>query len=1069
MPKPSLYALVWLEAQQQYELTMDGRSLRAFRQEDEPEWFAWVEGQTAFAFDGQAGHLSVVKEVRPRGDGYWYAYSRQAGRTRKRYLGRNAALSLHHLEETALALISQRSEPPSTVKSQQAVKVKLSGRNASMCKQPARAIVEAHVPLLASKLSPPRLPHLLVERSRLLARLDAMLLPNAPALALLQAPAGFGKTTLVNQWIASHVTQQGFPLVAWVSLETGDNELFRFWRYVIAACQPLHGGDSKATLAHLSSIVPLPFSLAEMEKVLTHLLNDLAQSVQGGLLVLDDYHVITDPHIHEALAFFIDHLPKNMHVLLLSRSEPPLSLVRRRARGEIDELHLSDLRFSAEETTTFLHQALPTTLSSVSLLQLDAALEGWAAGLRLLALTLQGKGEAAVKQALLSLSEHSNSSSLQHRALLEYFVTEILDTQPAPMQLFLLQTSIPRRLNGSLCDAMIGREDSEAQLAMVEHAGIFLEALDGSWYRYHLLFAEAMRREASRRLGPEMFALLSLRASDWYEQQGMLPDAIEAALLAHDVEKVARLIELAAAQEPVYDPGTLLRWLASLPEAMMRERPMLCFIYAIAYQASQEASTTSEVLALPENVGERVELLLQMAEEGWRSQENWPWLGAIQALRALSVLEHGAFSQAVAYAREALALLPDEDLDVRIQLWHSTCLLLVGMERLLAGFPGDAQRFILDALARSQALNYGYLTRQVRLSLGRSYLLQGEFRHAQEMYRQVLVDAREQGDHELIADSLLGLASLTFEWNDLAAVERQVQEAAEHIHFALHQKQELQERVTFQLALIQYAQGQTSEALAQLTAQLARFQQNSSVGVLEVLPFTLGWQGRLLLATGDQETVRHYIEDAHQLDQEKLPFIHSLETDLLKVRLLLAQEKAQEALLQLERLFSDVMVQEHRYYVLEIQLLMALAYAACKQNQHAQRLLRKILIVAKTEGLLRLFVNEGEPLARLLRPLLPNIEDNALRSYLQTILRACAPPRDSSSPSTDDGLLFEPLSAQERRVLRLLATGCSNQEIADELIVSVNTVKDHVKHLYRKLGVNNRLQASSMARLMKLD
>jgi LuxR family maltose regulon positive regulatory protein len=316
---------------------------------------------------------------------------------------------------------------------------------------------------------------------------------------------------------------------------------------------------------------------------------------------------------------------------------------------------------------------------------------------------------------------------------------------------------------------------------------------------------------------------------------------------------------------------------------------------------------------------------------------------------------------------------------------------------------------------------------------------------------------------------LLGLASLTFEWNDLAAVERQVQEAAEHIHFALHQKQELQERVTFQLALIQYAQGQTSEALAQLTAQLARFQQNSSVGVLEVLPFTLGWQGRLLLATGDQETVRHYIEDAHQLDQEKLPFIHSLETDLLKVRLLLAQEKAQEALLQLERLFSDVMVQEHRYYVLEIQLLMALAYAACKQNQHAQRLLRKILIVAKTEGLLRLFVNEGEPLARLLRPLLPNIEDNALRSYLQTILRACAPPRDSSSPSTDDGLLFEPLSAQERRVLRLLATGCSNQEIADELIVSVNTVKDHVKHLYRKLGVNNRLQASSMARLMKLD
>jgi LuxR family transcriptional regulator, maltose regulon positive regulatory protein len=1058
MPKPSLYALVWSEAQQQYELTMDGCSLRAFQQQDELEWLAWVKEQSAFAFDGQAGHVSVVKEARPRGDGYWYAYSRQAGRTHKRYLGRNAALSLLRLEETTLALVSQRPETPSAVKSQQTVKVK----------QPVRAIADVHAPLLASKLSPPRLPHLLVERSRLLTRLDSMLLPTAPALTLIQAPAGFGKTTLVNQWIASHVTQQGFPLVAWISLEAGDNELFRFWRYVTSACQPLHGEDSKATLAHLSSIVQLPFAFAEMEKVLTHLLNDLAQCVRGGLLVLDDYHVITDQHIHEALAFFIDHLPKTVHVLLISRSEPPLSLLRRRARGEIDELHFTDLRFSSEEMAAFLYQALPIMPSHASLMQLDAALEGWAAGLRLLALTLQGKGESAVEQALLSLSEHASPSSLQHRPLLDYFVTEILDTQPASMQLFLLQTSIPRRLNGPLCDAMIGREDSEAQLAMIERAGMFLEALDGSWYRYHLLFAEAMRREASRRLGAETFALLAYRASDWYEQQGMLPDAVEAALLAHDMEKVARLIELVAAQEPVYDPETLLRWLASIPEAMLRDRPMLCFIYAIAYQASQEVSSTSEALALPENIGERVGLLLQMAEEGWRFQENWPWLGAIQALRALSVLEHGAFSQAVTYAQEALALLPNEDLDVRIQLWHSTCLLLVGMERLLAGFPGDAQRFILDALTRSQALNYGYLTRQVRLSLGRSYLLQGEFRHAQEMYRQVLVDAREQGDHELIADALLGLASLTFEWNDLAVVEQQIQEAAEHIHFALHQKQELQERVTFQLALIQYAQGQTSEAFAQLTAQLARFQTSSTVGVLEILPFALGWQGRLLLATGDLEVVRYYVE-GQPLDQEKLPFIHSLETDILKIRLLLAQEKAQEALSLLERLLSDVMVQEHRYYALEIQLLMALAHAACKQSQHAQRLLRKILIVAKTEGFLRLFVNEGEPLARLLRPLLPSIEDSALRSYLQTILRAFVPSTGSSAPSTGDGLLFEPLSAQERRVLRLLAAGCSNQEIADELIVSVNTIKDHVKHLYRKLGVNNRLQASSMARLIKLD
>ncbi|HEY4386041.1 MAG TPA: LuxR C-terminal-related transcriptional regulator [Ktedonobacteraceae bacterium] len=1028
------------------------------------QWFAWLQEETSttFAFHSPHGSYTARKERvgNHRGGWYWKAYRKYQGTLYRAYLGKPENLTLARLNEIVFTLSTQRSEESSTQKVPEAVK-NLHHRIHDDTNT---------IPLLETRLHPPQLSVGLVERTRLLVRLDTSFTHK---LTLVQAPSGFGKTTLVSQWLTTHSTP---PALAWVSLETGDNDPLRFWRTVMTACQMLLGQEQRASgqaaLALLTTTIHPPFEPSPIEKALTRLLNDLAAHSSEGLLILDDYHVITEPRIHKQLAFFIDHLPKKIHMLLLSRAEPDLPLLRWRAKGSMYELHGTDLRFSSEETAAFLRQALPITLSEGAFTQLEKSLEGWATGLRLLCLTLsRWRTSQAIEQALLSLDKRTGGST-PHRPLLDYFVAEILEAQPEPIQHFLLHTSVLSRLCGPLCDAITGSQNSVAQLEAMEKAGLFVEALEGpgEWYRYHALFAEAMRREASRHLGEEVLSTLSSHSSSWYEQQGMLAEAIEAALLAHDVERIARLIEQVATQEPLYEPQTLLRWLEAIPEALLRERPMLCFISATAYQAAQEARPLLEGRSSSAGEISRIEMLFQLAEEGWRRLGYLPWLGVILASRAISTLEHGSFSLALEYAQQALTLLPKIDLDIRMQLWHSACLLMVGMERLLAGFLGEARPLILDALKRGQTLpSYDYLIHQILLTLGRSHLLAGEFHQAHDMYHQVLSEARAQENHELTADALLALAWLEFEWNDLAAVEQQVQEAAEHIRFARHQRQELHEHATFLRALLQQAQGQTTEALTQLTAQLTRIQSSLTSGVLEFLPFVVDWQRRLLLATSALETVEQHVK-SRTLEQEQSPFLQYLVNQILAGRLLLAQGQAKAALFQFEQLLSEARVQHHQYYVLQIRLLLALAHDASKQNQQAQHHLRSVLIMARSEDFLRLFLNEGEPLARLLRSLLPTIKENTLRSYVQTILQAFTQNAGSSFPTTlPDSLLFEPLSVQEQRVLRLLAAGYTNKEIASELIVSVNTVKDHVKHLYRKLGVNNRLQASSASQLLKLD
>src|SRR5438132_12360776 len=469
--------------------------------------------------------------------------------------------------------------------------------------------------LLSTKLALPRPRPSLVLREPLLARLDEAL---EYKLTLLSAPAGFGKTTLVSEWIATRGERQDPLPVAWLALDAGDNDPARFWRYVIAACQAFQTGIGKSALALLHT--PRRPSL---ETLLTTFINELAQLAHKCVLVLEDYHVITSSQIHETMAYLVDHLPATVHLLILTRSDPPLPLARLRAHGDLYELHAADLRFSLAETRTFLQQALPFPLSAEAITLLESRTEGWVTGLRLLALALHGRRDPQELERMLVTFTGS------HRHILAYLVADVLSSQTETLQRFLLQTAFLKPLTGSLCDAVTGRSDSEMMLEQLEHANLFLIPLDdvGQWYRYHALFAEAMQHEARRRLGEDNLRSLFDKASHWYEQNGLHAEAVEITLSARNFERAAMLIESSMwSYSAVNELYTWLRWVEQLPEEILQTRPALCLDYATALLFALDRSDPALLV--------RIQKPLEMAERRWQVEGNRPKLGEVLALRS---------------------------------------------------------------------------------------------------------------------------------------------------------------------------------------------------------------------------------------------------------------------------------------------------------------------------------------------------------------------------------------------------------------------------------------------------
>ena len=476
-----------------------------------------------------------------------------------------------------------------------------------------------------------------------------------------------------------------------------------------------------------------------------------------------------------------------------------------------------DFRFSPEETAAFVRWAFPVPLSDTALKRLDSSLQGWAAGLRLVTLTLPRQANSdAVEQSLASLDRHADPSS-PYRTLLDYFVTEILDAQPERLQRFLLQTSVLSRLSSPLCAAVTGEEQSTAQLEAIERGGLFLEALDGAggWYRFHTLFSEAMYREAAHRLGEERLRALSLRASFWYERHAMAAEAVEAALLVHEFERAASLIEQVNMDGQSSEVHTGRRWLEQMPEVVLRTHPLLCWLAALSFLAPQEEDST------PATENPRVEALLRMAEEGWLHQDDPASLGLIPAVRAMSAWKSGQFARAMEYAQQALVRLPVDRQDRRVQQFRGICLFVVGTRYMYKGQFAEARPCFLEAYEGSLNTGDRHFTGGMLLLVGACSYALGELHQAHEYYQQALADGRRHEDREIIAQALRNLANISFEWNELATAEQQAHEAQT---LALESELDLRSSVAFQLALLAHARGQITSAQQQVAALLARLQ-----------------------------------------------------------------------------------------------------------------------------------------------------------------------------------------------------------------------------------------------------
>ena len=717
------------------------------------------------------------------------------------------------------------------------------------------------MPILATKLFiPPSRPRI-VTRPRLIDRMNAGLHGK---LTLVSAPAGFGKTTLVGEWLSV-----GQRPAAWLSLDEADSDIARFLLYLVAALQKIDPGIGKEAAAALQSPQAPP-----PESILTTLLNDLVEVPDNSVLVLDDYHLVDAEAVDRALAFLLERLPPGMHLVIATREDPNLPLARLRAQGQLNELRAADLRFTTAEAAELFAQGSGFALSPDDIAALDARTEGWIAGLQLAGLALQG---AASKQGPRDAGTFIKSFTGSHRFALDYLLEEVLHQQPEGVQAFLLRTSILDRLCGPLCEAVLAAAPGSAAetLAYLERANLFIVPLDDErrWYRYHHLFADALRQRLQQSLassaggGAVSAAELHLRASAWYEGNGLEVEAFHHAAAARDFTRAERLIE--GGGMPLYFRGVLipvLNWLKSLPTEVLDARPILWTAYASATLATGQAEDAKEKLRAAESALEGVPL----------DGKTRDIVGRIAAIRATLAIGRHEPDAIIAQSRRALEYLDPANLAYRTSTkWK------MGFAYRLQGDLAAAGRAYAEVLSVSQASGNTVFTLMALASLGDIQEVEIELRLAAQTYRSVLDLAGDMPLPSAIAMAHLGLARICYEWNDLDAALHHCRHSGPPAR--LIEKMGNSVACDLVLARVRLAQGGVGEAAALLSKADQEARRNS---LTQQMPELAAARVLILIRQGD-------LAAAGQLAQE-----HGL--PLSQARVHLAQGDSSAALAVLE-------------------------------------------------------------------------------------------------------------------------------------------------------------------------
>jgi LuxR family maltose regulon positive regulatory protein len=886
-------------------------------------------------------------------------------------------------------------------------------------------------PLLETKLHVPRRRRELIVRPRLSERLSR---GAASALTLLSAPAGFGKTTLLTDWVPA--ARARGRAVAWLSLDLRDNDPATFWTYVVAALQTAVPGLGAGALALLRS------PGAPMDAVLGTLLNEL-DAVPGELvLVLDDHHVVDAREVRDGLAFLLEHLPPQVHLVIAGRADPALPLARLRARSELVEIRAADLRFTPDEVAAYLTGAMGLGLTPRDVAALESRTEGWIAALQLAALSLQGRDDVAGFIAGFAGDD---------RYIVDYLAEEVLQRQTGPVRDFLLQTSVVGRLTGPLCDAVTGRDGGRAMLEALDRGNLFLVPLDDRrrWYRYHHLFADVLQAHL-RDERPEDLPELHRRAGRWHEQHGETAEAIRHALAAGNPGWAADLVERAVpALRRTRQEATLRRWLEALPDDVIRVRPVLSVGYAGSLMVRGEVRG--------------VEARLRDAERWLATTDGAPSTGmvvvdqeafrrlpaAIAMYRAGQALVRGDVAGTMTHARRALAVAGADD-----HLGRGGPAALLGLAYWTNGDLEAASRWYADATASLEEAGHHSDVLGCALALADIRIAQGRLREAMSIFQRGLRHAEQTGPAlRGAADMHVGMSDVFRERNDLAAARRHLVAAEELGEHAGLPQDPYRRRAA--MARVRAAEGAERDALDLLDEAERRYVADFSPDVRPIAALrarlwvaqgewerALGWAGERGLTVDD--------DPSHLREFEHLTFARAL---LARCRAERADRSLADVTRLLGRLRRAAEEGARTGSLIEALVLQALAHQAQGDVPAALVPLRRALALAEPEGYVRVFVDEGAPMAGLLRATGgQGVAPGRARGLLAAL--------DGTADSTpvDQGLV-DPLSARELAVLRLLGGDLDGPGIARELFVSLNTVRTHTKAVYAKLGVHDRRAA----------
>jgi LuxR family transcriptional regulator, maltose regulon positive regulatory protein len=889
--------------------------------------------------------------------------------------------------------------------------------------------------LLNTKLNVPPLRPARVQRADLLQRLDK--LPEHK-LALIAAPAGYGKTALVSEWAA----QSPYTAV-WLSIDVGDNDPVRFWDYVIAAVQTTYPQMGEQTLPLLHEPQSLP-----IETILSTLINELAALPDLLVLVLDDYHAIESTAIHDGLEFLVEHLPAQLRLIITTRVDPPLPLARMRVRNQLIELRSADLRLSPPQISTFFNDVMGLTLTLDQVEALDQRVEGWIAGLQLAALALQGQDDAA---------EFIASFAGDHRYVLDYLGDELLDRQPEAVQQFLLHTSILERLNADLCDAITGTDNSRAVLEHLERSHFYVVALDDKrqWYRYHHLFADFLQHRLRMKY-PQRVKELHQQASLWFERNGLQAEAIGHALAAGNHEHAAELVQ-DIAELLIWrraELNTWLGWLNALPDAVVRAYPRLCLYHAwVLYLTNQMSGAERRV--------EDAEAALNLNG----SSADPLIAGMLAAVRSTISGIRQQFPAALGLSRQALEQLPEGAVS-----WRCVAAINLGVTCATIGEADEAVGALSYAMELSQEIGSAFATLSSFFHLATLQTAQLRLHDAEMTCEQVLQLAHNPGWQRFPVGGYIALllGEIMLERNELGTAERYLLESAEQINPEGFPMALLRTYVA--LSRLKTFQGDDEgvEHFFRQAEQLERMSRlQGRVSALSV------YRARRWLARGNLDALERWAAENHLSVDDEFSYHREAHYLMLAHLYIASGDRLDEALYLLDRMVQRAESSRRTGSLIRALVLEAVALHAGGEDQSAVEALAHALALAEPEQPIRTFTDEGQSVAALLEKALAMQRKGQLAwrvspEYAARLLAALG-QRSVPIPTRRAVLpLVDALSEREMEVLCLLADGLESGEIAERLIIAVETARKHIKNIYSKLDVHSRWEAIKRAEELTL-